>query len=481
MNIALWLDRAAHRWPEAPALLRGADVVADYAGFRDGAAQFAGALQARGIGPGDRVAIWAKNAPDYLVALLGIWWAGAAAVPINARLHPAEVAWILGNAGASLVVTDRLGTVDVASLSLDDLPMAQAVGLAPRGPDDLAWLFYTSGTTGRPKGVCITHGMLAAASLAYPVDVDSVSREDAALYAGPMSHGAGLYALVHLLHGARHVVPASGGFDPAEVLALSAQVGRASMFLAPTMVHRLLEVAQRREDRADGIRTIVYGGGPMYVADIIAALDWFGPKFVQIYGQGECPMAITALPRDEVADRDHPDWRARLGSVGRAQSAVDVAVDAAPGEAGEILVRGLPVMPGYWQNPEASAATVVDGWLRTGDIGRLDAQGYLALVDRSKDLIITGGHNVYPREVEEALLEHPDVREASVIGTPDAEWGERVMAVIVGSASEAALDAHCRARIAGFKLPRRYAFVDALPKNAYGKVLKTELRRQFES
>ncbi|PWJ21357.1 AMP-binding protein [Jannaschia seohaensis] len=476
MNLAVWLERAAARRPRAPALHLGATCVADHAVWADRAARLAGALAARGVSPGDRVAIWAKNAPDYLVALLGIWWAGAAAVPVNARLHAAELNWILENSGAALLVTDRpegrAGAVEIGAL-----PMGEPLPLVSRGSDDLAWLFYTSGTTGRPKGVCITHGMLTAMALAYPVDVDPLSAEDAAVYAGPMSHGAGLYALPHLLAGARHVVPV-GGFDPAELLRLTAEVGRASMFLAPTMVHRLLGAARAAGDRGDGIRTIVYGGGPMYLADLEAALDWFGPKFVQIYGQGECPMAITALSRDEIADRVAPGWAARAGSVGRAQSVVEVAVEAEPGAAGEILVRGLPVMPGYWRNPQASAETLRDGWLRTGDVGRLEG-GYLTLVDRSKDLIISGGHNVYPREVEEALLTHPDVSEASVIGVPDAEWGERVMAVIVGTASEATLDAHCRARIAGFKLPRRYAFVEALPKNAYGKVLKTDLRARF--
>ncbi|MDB2407345.1 AMP-binding protein [Jannaschia sp.] len=476
MNLAVWLERAAQRRGQAPALHTGAVCVADYLAWAERAARLAGAFQASGIAPGDRVALWAKNSPDWLVALLGIWWAGAVAVPVNARLHPAELDWILGNAEAAALITDRPDGRDGA-MALGALPQGELVPLASRGPQDLAWLFYTSGTTGRPKGVCITHGMLAAMTLAYPVDVDSVDAQDAAVYAGPLSHGAGLYALPHLLAGARHVVP-QGGFDPAALLDLTAKVGRASMFLAPTMVQRLLVAARAAEDRGPGIRTIVYGGGPMYLADLEAALDWFGPKFVQIYGQGECPMAITALSRAEIADRDAPGWVARAGSVGRAQSVVEVAVEAAPGEPGEIIVCGAPVMPGYWRNPEASQAALKDGWLRTGDIGRLEG-GILTLVDRSKDLIISGGHNVYPREVEETLLTHPDVEEASVIGLPDAEWGERVMAVVVGTAEEAALDAHCRARIAGFKLPRRYAFIDALPKNGYGKVLKTALRARF--
>jgi long-chain acyl-CoA synthetase len=296
-----------------------------------------------------------------------------------------------------------------------------------------------------------------------------------------MSHGAGLYAPVHVLHGARHAVPASGGFAPREVLGLAARVGRASMFLAPTMVRRLLDAARSAGDRGEGIRTIVYGGGPMYLADLEAALDWFGPRFVQIYGQGECPMAITALSRAEIADRAHPRWRDRATGVGRAQSVVEVAVEGGFGATGEVLVRGLPVMPGYWEAPEASAEALRDGWLRTGDVGRLDEDGYLSLVDRSKDVVISGGSNVYPREVEEALLEHGAVREASVIGRPDPEWGEVVVAVVTleRPVPWSELDAHLLERIARYKRPREWHAVDALPKNAYGKVLKTELRSRF--
>ena len=355
-----------------------------------------------------------------------------------------------------------------------------------RARDDLAWLFYTSGTTGRPKGVRITHRMLVTMSLAYLADVDEVTPEDAALYAAPMSHGAEIYNMVHVLKGARHVCPVSGGFDPAEIFALSRHHGRAHMFAAPTMVKRLTDAARAMGERGEGLRTVVYGGGPMYLADITEAVAHFGPVFVQIYGQGECPMGITALSRAEVADRDHSDWRARLASVGRAQAPVEVAIGDAqgrplpPGETGEIMVRGDVVMPGYWRNPEATDKTLAGGWLMTGDMGFMDAQGYVTLQDRSKDMIITGGSNVYPREVEEVLLTHPDVSEVSVIGRPHPDWGEEVVACVVGRADAETLDALCIANIARFKRPKRYVFLGELPKNSYGKVLKTALREMLE-
>ncbi|MFZ2102897.1 MAG: AMP-binding protein [Oricola sp.] len=502
MNLALWLERTAAVSGARPALLHGERIVADYATFHARAAALAAALGRDGVRSGDRVALFMKNCPDYLVALYGIWIAGAAAVPINAKLHAREAAFIIENAEAALgFLTPDLGPalaeatgamlIDVTSERFAAMTSGEGRRSECKEPGDLAWLFYTSGTTGRPKGVRITHGMLMATSLAYPVDVDTVSADDAALYAAPMSHGAGIYAPVHVLKGARHLCPLSGGFDADEVLDLSERVGPTSMFMAPTMVRRLTDRARAAGRRGDGIRTIVYGGGPMYRADIEEAVDWFGPKFVQIYGQGECPMAISALSRDDVADRSHPRWRERLMSVGRAQSVVEIRIvdaesNALPaGEIGEIMVKGLPVMPGYWQNPEASAQSLRDGWLMTGDIGTLDADGYLTLQDRSKDVIISGGTNIYPREVEEALLTHGSVHEVSVVGRPSVEWGEDVVAFVVpkpgATLDPASLDAHCLDQIARFKRPKAYFALAELPKNNYGKVLKTELRKRLET
>ncbi len=500
MNLALWLERVAQLAPQSPALYHGEELVADYAAFDGRAGQLASWLRAQGVEPGDRIAIFMKNCPDALIALFGIWKAGAAAVPINAKLHGREAAWIIDNAGAGLcfVTPDLKGELLDAEVSatLVDLAAEFDAKIAPldsidtavsQTPDDLAWLFYTSGTTGRPKGVMITHGMLATMTMCYLADVDTVRAGDATLYAAPMSHAAGLYALMHVLVGARHICPVSGGFDPAEIFELARKFGDVQMFAAPTMVKRLTMAGKNLEEVGEGLRSIVYAGGPMYQADIIEAVDHFGPIFLQVYGQGESPMCITALNRHDVTDRSHPRWRERLNSVGRAQSMVEVQIGdqdgtaLPPGEVGEIMVRGAAVMPGYWQNPEATHKTLVNGWLMTGDVGHMDEDGYLTLQDRSKDVIISGGSNIYPREVEEALLTHPAVQEVSVIGQTDAEWGEVVVACVVLSQGqeldEVALGAHCSEQIARFKKPKHYLVLQELPKNNYGKVLKTELRK----
>ncbi|MEL6619824.1 MAG: AMP-binding protein [Pseudomonadota bacterium] len=495
MNPAEWLHRTAWRDGARPALMSGQNVTADYAAFRGLAAQLGAGLIARGLAPGDRVAVFMGNRVEYLIALYGIWFAGAAAVPINAKLHPKEANWIIHNADATLTLTDDTLMPDLngtaisadsddwrALLSAD--PMARP---AVMDRDDMAWLFYTSGTTGKPKGVMITCGNIAAMVGSYFIDVDEVLRDDAILYAAPMSHGAGIYNFMHVIRGARHVVPASGGFDPGEILALGHAVGSISMFAAPTMVRRLVDNAKATGETGTGLRTITYAGGPMYEADIMDAVGTMGARFVQVYGQGECPMGITALPRHDVADRTHPRWRTRLNSVGTPQSAVLVRIldetgaERPTGEVGEIAVRGATVMKGYWRNPEATASAIRDGWLWTGDMGFVDADGYVTMQDRSKDMIISGGSNIYPREVEEVLLSHADVAEAAVVGRPHPEWGEEVVAFVVGTATPQALDALCLDRIARFKRPKDYVLVPDLPKNNYGKVLKTELRTRLRT
>jgi long-chain acyl-CoA synthetase len=493
-NLAHWLARAGQDDPQRPALGLGTRVLRHYGDVAMRVARLGGALRAMGLNGGDRVAIAAHNSPDYLEVLYAIWHAGLAAVPANAKLHGAELGYILEHSEARVCFAspeiaaaisshapkslERL--ITIGGPEYETLFQTDAIGVMDVHPNDLAWLFYTSGTTGRPKGAMLTHKVLAAASEAYMAEVDTVAAGDPLLHAAPMSHGSGLYMMAYVMRRGVNVVPESGAFEPQEIFDLFRAWPRTSMFAAPTMVKRLVECPA--DCHSEHIRTIVWGGAPMYVEDALKALDRFGPRLAQIYGQGESPMTITVLTKDDIANRDHPRWQGCLASAGRAFGCVEVRVADAddnavpPGETGEILCRGETVMAGYWRNPDASAATLKGGWLRTGDVGAFDAEGYLQLKDRSKDLIISGGSNIYPREVEEVLLRHPAVKEVSVIGRPDREWGEVVVAYVVGNASERDLDQLCLDAIARFKRPKEYVFVDALPKNNYGKILKTELR-----
>jgi long-chain acyl-CoA synthetase len=497
MNLALWLERAGSSHGDRPALGLGSQVIRRYGEVAGRAARLAASLRnGFSLQPGERVAIVAKNCPDYVELMFGIWHAGLAAVPANAKLHGRELGYILEHSGARVCLASSELRDEISSHAPSTLERLIAIGGAeydalfnadpikswPCHGNDLAWLFYTSGTTGRPKGAMLTHRVLAAASQAYTAEVDPIAPGDVLLHAAPMSHGSGLYMMAQVARLGINVVPESSSFDAEEVLGLFDAWPRSSMFAAPTMVKRLVEC--KAQCNPEHIRTIIWGGAPMYVADARSAIDRFGPRFAQIYGQGESPMTITTLSKQEIADRDHPHWSDRLASAGRSFARVEVMVadgDDQPtsvGEAGEVLCRGDVVMPGYWRNLEASAATLKGGWLHTGDVGAFDREGYLTLKDRSKDVIISGGSNIYPREVEEVLLEHARVREVSVIGRPDPQWGEVVVAYVVGEADRNELDTLCLNHIARFKRPKEYVFVNSLPKNNYGKVLKTELRER---
>jgi acyl-CoA synthetase (AMP-forming)/AMP-acid ligase II len=316
----------------------------------------------------------------------------------------------------------------------------------------------------------LTHRNLLFASQAYFADIDKLGPGDAILHAAPLSHGSGLYGLPHFAAGAVNVIPDSGGFDAQELFGLLERWPNASFFAAPTMIVRLLASSAAR--RPSRLKTITYGGAPMYVADSLRAIDLFGGEHLfQLFGQGESPMTITGLPQY------FHNKKIKLETCGFARTGVEVKVL----DSGEVVTRSDCVMAGYWNNPEATAQALRGGWLQTGDLGRMDEQGFLTLLDRSKDMIISGGSNIYPREIEEVLLRHPAVAECSVVGRPHAEWGEEVVAFVVRKSDVEAedLDALCLEHVARFKRPKDYRFVESLPKNNYGKVLKTELRKRL--
>jgi long-chain acyl-CoA synthetase len=329
-------------------------------------------------------------------------------------------------------------------------------------------------------------------TLSYYADIDPVMPQDCILHVAPLSHGSGLYGLPHVARGAVSVVPQSGGVDGDEIAAVLQHWPGTSFFAAPSMLKRLAGDPAMSAADLSHLKTIIYGGAPMYLADLEDALALFGPRLAQIYGQGETPMTITALSKADHADRDHPRWRDRMQTVGVARTDVEVRVvddddrELPAGEIGEVVVRGDVVMAGYWNQPDATSEALRRAWLHTGDVGSFDADGYLTLRDRSKDLIISGGMNIYPREVEEALLHHAAVRSVAVVGRPDADWGETVVAFVVPADAAAPppadeLDRTCLDRIARFKRPRDYRFVDALPTNNYGKVVKRELHDRLRA
>ncbi len=488
MNLFSFLDQAAARFADRGAVFQGQRQYCTWAQLRERALRLATSIRQQ-CPSRARVAIASGNRPEIVELLFAIWAAECVAVPINYKLHPREMAQILDDAGASQVFASKTIADDLVSLVGVPIETLGAEGYASRlavppavppctDPSTLAWLFYTSGTTGRSKGAMLTHRNLTAMTVAHLADIDNPDEDCSLIHGAPMSHGSGLYIAPYVLRGARQVVPESGTFDPVEFLDLCEHHPGASAFLAPTMVQRLVDT---RRGRPRNLRAIIYGGGPMYVESLKKAMAAFGTLFAQIYGQGESPMTITGLRR---ADHELAD-DAILASVGYARSGMEVAVlrdDGNPadaGEVGEIVCRGDVVMSGYWNNPGATADTFKNGWMYTGDMGSFDARGYLTLRDRSKDVVISGGSNIYPREVEEALLEHPGVSEACVVGAPDAQWGEVVVAFVVGSADEGELDEHLLQRIARFKRPKLYEFIDELPKNSYGKVLKRELRNRL--
>lgn len=502
MNIAQLLVKSSVLWADRPALALGEDVVQTYSELNMEVARLAGGLlSSLGLRKGDRVGVAMKNCVAYSSVLFAAWHAGLTVVPMNAKLHAREFSYIMENSGvtvcfvsADLELTILEAAADLGSLRVITVDSDEYVSLleidpinaAHTKPDDLAWLFYTSGTTGRPKGAMLSHRNLLMMTISYYGDIDPVTEVDSLLHAAPMSHGSGLYMLPYVAKGALQIIPASGGFDPVEIARLLLSYENVNAFFAPTMVTRLISAPEIINGDTTNLKTIVYGGGPMYVEDCLKALDLLGPKFVQIYGQGEAPMTITALSRAAHYMSDHPRYFERLASVGTARSDLEICVvgeNNAPlsiGRIGEVCVRGDVVMQGYWQNDDATSETLKDGWLHTGDLGTLDNEGYLTLKDRSKDVIISGGSNIYPREVEEVLLQHDGVLEVSVVGRPNQDWGEEIVAFIVckpgSKVAKDELDDLCLDNIARFKRPKKYRFINELPKNNYGKVLKTELR-----
>jgi acyl-CoA synthetase (AMP-forming)/AMP-acid ligase II len=475
------------------------------------------ALTARGIGRGERVAILMENRPEVVETMFGCWKAGIAVAPLNAKFTAGEIVFHLADAGARVVVADRKLAAVVGALR-DRVPTVELVIEVGDGPeetgtgegflswarlqaghdgtrfpevdvdrDDLAWLAYTSGTTGRPKGAMLSHGVLTFEALGMLADFFPLGVHDVGMHAAPLTHGSGHVALVFVAAGCGQVLMPPTGFDAALFLELVERHRVAALFLVPTIIKLVVEHPDAARRDLSSLRWVFYGGSPMYVEDIRRAHGVLGRIFNQGFGQTESPMTGTILRADE-HDPDGP-FAHRLASCGRARTGVQIRIldpqdrVLPDGEIGEICIRGGSVMVGYWQRPEETAQTLRGGWLHTGDLGRMDSDGYVYILDRSKDMVISGGLNVYPREVEEVLLTHPDVGEACVFGVPDPTWGEAVTAHVVArdgaELSVPELIAFAREQLAGYKLPKAVQVVEALVKTAYGKVDKKAIRAPY--
>lgn len=443
----------------------------------------AGSLRRQGIGPGVRVAMLASNDDRYLIAILATLWSGGVAVPLNARWSAAEIEEALADCTPALMLVDGLRpdvSASVPTARIDDLVADEGAEVADAGRagDDLALLMYTGGTTGRSKGVMISHAGLTASVASYATFDGGIG--DTMLAFAPMFHIAGINAAFGgLMAGCRQIYLA--GFDPAAVLSTIERYRVTDMFAVPTMLQMLIDHADFAVRDTSSLRHLAYGASPItetLLTRLLAVMP--GVRFIQAYGMTELsPVATLLAPEDHL----HPEHR---HSAGRSTFVTEVRIvgpddtELPRGQIGEIVVRGANVMPGYWGRPDATAEALRGGWMHTGDLGRMDADGYVYVVDRLKDMIVTGGENVYSVEVERALSSHPDVALCAVIGVPDPAWGESVHAVIVprtGSMPDLhSIQSHCRRHIAGFKLPRSIELRSEMPLTAAGKILKTALR-----
>ncbi|ELY37707.1 class I adenylate-forming enzyme family protein [Natronorubrum tibetense] len=473
----------------------------------------ANALADRGVTPGDRVALMLSNRIEYIIADLAIIKAGAVKVPLNDMLTPDEFEYMLSDSGASTAIAGPKFTATLDSLHPDlpeierliaiaegqslpsaftDFELLVAEGRSETAPtvdiepSETVAHYYTGGTTGKPKGVIHSHRNMTMNVYAHAIEL-GITGDDTLLLMTPLPHSAGLFLWGGLLTGATMVV--RDGFEPEHALQDIENRAISWTFMVPTMIYRLLDHAELDSFDTSTLETLVYGAAPMTANRLEAGLDEFGPVFLQFYGQTEVPNLITTFGKNEHQQAVNAGQDERLESAGQPCLMADVKVvdyesgeELPQGEIGEILATAPYTMEKYFERPDKTAETLVDGWVRTGDIGRIDQTGYLYLLDRDSDVIITGGMNVYSTEVEDALDRHPHIREVAVIGIPDPEWGEAIHAIVVSktpSLTESDVTAFADENLADYKKPKSVEFVDDIPTTPYGKQDKVALRDRY--
>lgn len=497
MSVDFLLRTTTQRFPFAAAVSQGNRTI-NYAEFDARVDSLSHHLSSLGLGPDTRACVLMENRPEILISYMAIYRCGSCLVPLNPGFILDDIKYHVEDSGADVLIHSVGYDQTVASLAsevrLVNVDGKEASWFEPtekkfEAPTarlaDPAWLFYTSGTTGRPKGATLTHSNLLFVVADWLADLERLSVGDRILHVAPLTHGAGFHSLAAIAAGA-HQMLLPGAFDPNEVIHLIEREKVTGTFMVPTHLRVLLDAAQGDPIRAPHLRNIIYGGASITRTDLDEALHVFGDSLVQIYAQGETPMTGTILRhRGPGAPNGASDAQlhesAGLPRIGMQVSVVNSEDSIAdPDAIGEIVVRGPAVMAGYWNNEQATADTLRNGWLHTGDLGRRDGSGYIYVLDRMKDLIITGGQNVYAKEVEDVLRRCPGVTAVAVIGLPDRKWGEAVTAAVVTEgATESDIAAFAKEHLAGFKRPKRFVEMEGLPTSAYGKILKRELRKHL--
>jgi fatty-acyl-CoA synthase len=473
----------------------------------------AAALIAKGIGKGDRVLVQSKNCNQMFESMFACFQLGAIWVPANFRQTPDEVAYLAQSSGASALICHRdfpehvaavreaaPGIRSVISIGSSEFGeeydalvarySGESVPMATVEHDDPCWFFFTSGTTGRPKAAVLTHGQMAFVVTNHLCDLmPGTTHQDASLVVAPLSHGAGVHQLTQVARGVKTVLLSSERFDSDEAWKLVEQWRITNLFTVPTIVKLLTEHPSVDRHDHSSLRYVIYAGAPMYREDQKHALRKLGKVLVQYFGLGEVTGNITVLPPALHESDDGPD--VKIGTCGYERTAMQVSIqdeqgrEVAAGETGEICVCGPAVFAGYYNNPDANAKAFRDGWFRTGDLGHVDEEGYLYITGRASDMYISGGSNVYPREIEERILTHPAVAEVAILGVPDRTWGEVGVAVCVrrpqAEVGESELLAWMEGKVARYKIPKRVFFWEALPRSAYGKITKKDIRAELES